>query len=58
MLSQLALLKSFHFQLESINETLALDNVISQRNVLQSCGPTELQTFFSPYLFNLSTLTQ
>ena len=58
MLSQLALLKSPHFQLESVLDTIGFDIVISQRNMLQFSGIGELQNFFSPYLFNLSLMTE
>lgn len=58
MLSQLAVLKSPHFQLESINDSIVLDNVVAERNLLQSCPANELANFFSPYLFNLSTMTE
>lgn len=58
MLSQLASLKSSHTQLDSINDTIVLDTVVWQRNLLQSCGTNELQNFFSPYLFNLSNMTE
>ena len=58
LLSQLGLLKSSHFQLETINDSIILDNVIVQRNFLQSCGINELNNFFSPYLFNLTTMTE
>ena len=57
MLSQLALLKSSHFQIESINDSIVLDNIVAQRNLLQSCGMTELNNFFSPYLFNLTAMS-
>ncbi len=57
MLSQLALLKSSHFQIDSINDSIVLDNIVAQRNFLQSCGMTELNNFFSPYLFNLTTMS-
>ena len=58
LLSQLAILKSSHFQLESINNSIVLDHVIAQRNFLQSCGVMEMNNFFSPYLFNLTTMTE
>ncbi len=58
LLSQLALLKSSHFQLESINDSIVLDNIVAQRNFLQSCGMNELNNFFSPYLFNLTTINE
>lgn len=58
MLSQLGLLKSQHFQLDAINDTLALDIVVHQRNFFQGCGTTELQNFFSPYLFNLTSMSE
>jgi hypothetical protein len=58
MLSFLGMLKSYHFQLESINDSIILDTVIAQRNYLQSCGYLEVQNFFSPYLFNLSELSE
>ena len=58
MLSQLAILKSTHFQLESINDTIVLDTIVTQRNLLQSGTVHELNNFFSPYLFNLTTMTE
>lgn len=45
-------------QLEGINDSIVLDNVVAQRNFLQSCGITEINNYFSPYLFNLSTMTE
>jgi hypothetical protein len=56
MLGALAFLKSQHSTLDSINDTIALDNVISQRNYLQSCNYLDINTIFCPYLFNLSNM--
>jgi len=58
ILSQLGVLKSQHFQLDGINDSQALDVVVYQRNILQSCGVNEIQNFFCPYLFNLSSMSE
>lgn len=58
LLSQLAVLKSPHFQLESINDSIVLDSIVAQRNFLQACGSIELNNFFSPYLFNLTLMSE
>jgi hypothetical protein len=56
MLGALAFLKSYHSMLDNINDTILLDTIISQRNYLQSCNYLDMNTFFCPYLFNLSNL--
>jgi hypothetical protein len=58
MLGALAFLKCHHSMLDSINDTIVLDTVISQRNYLQSCNYLDLNTFFCPYLFNLTNLEE
>lgn len=52
----LAFLKNYHSQIEMINDTLVLERIISQRNVLQSCNYPECVTLFTPYLFDLTTI--
>jgi hypothetical protein len=58
MLAALGMLKSSHFQLESINDSIILDTIVAQRNLLQTCGNSDIYNVFSPYLFNLSTMTE
>lgn len=58
MLGCLGFLKSQHSMLDSINDSMPLDTVISQRNYFQSCGSVDINSFFSPYLFNLSNLDE
>jgi hypothetical protein len=35
-----------------------LDGIVAQRNFLQSCGSIEINNFFSPYLFNLTLMSE
>ena len=55
-LSFLAFLKNYHSQIELVNDTLIMERIISQRNILQSCNYTECITLFTPYLFDLTTI--
>lgn len=38
LLAFLAFLKNYHYQIDQINDTLILDKVIAQRNLLQACN--------------------
>jgi hypothetical protein len=52
----LAILKSPHFSLDSANDTIMMDKIICERNILHGAGPTEMNNYFNPYLFNLSNM--
>ena len=56
ILSFLGFLKNYHSQIDIINDTIILERVIAQRNLLQSCGYSDCNTTFSPYLFDLTTI--
>jgi hypothetical protein len=56
MLGFLGFLKNYHSQIDQINDTLILERVIAQRNLLQSCSYQEPVTMFTPYLFDLTTI--
>ena len=52
----LAILKSPHFSLDSATDTIMMDKIICERNILHGAGPTEMNNYFNPYLFNLSNM--
>ncbi len=54
----LGYLKNYHSQFDLINDTPIMDKIIAQRNFLQCCGYIDLNGYFNPYLFNLSSLTK
>jgi hypothetical protein len=39
-----------------INDTLVLDRIVSQRNLLQACNYQDCIAHFTPYLFDLTTI--
>ena len=56
--SILSMLKSAHAQLDTISNSPTMDRVVCERNYLQFMGPTEISTFFNPYLFDLANLEE
>lgn len=56
VLGFLAFLKHYQTQIDQINDTLILDRVVAQRNLLQACGYQEPAAIFTPYLFDLTTI--
>ncbi len=54
----LGILKSAHCSLDLLNDTPNLDHLIAERVILQSCGPTDITSYFSPYLFRISTMDE
>ena len=56
MASALAILKSPHFSLDSFNDTIVMDKIICERNILHGADTIEINNYFNPYLFNLSNM--
>jgi hypothetical protein len=56
ILGFLAFLKNYHSQIDQINDTLILDRIVSQRNILQACNYQDFSALFTPYLFDLTTI--
>ena len=56
LLSYLSFLKSYHSQIDIINNTHLAEKIVSQRNMLQSSNYADLNSVFSPYLFDLTSI--
>jgi hypothetical protein len=56
ILGFLAFLKNYHTQIDSVNDTIVLDRIIAQRNLLQACNYQDPAALFTPYLFDLTTI--
>jgi hypothetical protein len=56
VLGFMAFLKHYHSQIDLINDTIILDRMIAQRNLLQACNYQDPSALFSPYLFDLTTI--
>lgn len=56
VLGYLAFLKHYHSQVDIINDTIVLDRIIAQRNLLQACNYQDPSALFTPYLFDLTTI--
>ncbi len=52
------MLKSGHCHPELINGTPTFDRIISERNILQFAGPSEVANRFNPYLFDLTHIDE
>ena len=56
ILGFLAFLKNYHSQIDAINDTITLDRIIAQRNLLQACNYQDPSALYPPYLFDLTTI--
>lgn len=56
VLSFLGFLKNYHSQIDIVSDSLILERVIAQRNLLQSSNYPDCNLVFSPYLFDLTTI--
>lgn len=56
VLGFLGFMKHYQTQIDLINDTLILDRIVAQRNLLQACNYQDPVAIFTPYLFDLTSI--